>query len=482
MIAHNSPEVQQKADDFYLAARDLGLFTQLKYCGFIKTRGFCIAAVVFSLLTQVFCFSNLYWRMLSAWGRSVLDCGKDVFYDALTDGHFNWTKLCTRVAAAFVRKLRMGEDSSACFIIDDTIIGRSRSKKVELLARVHDHVFHRTTKGFTQLLLSWTDGRSTIPAAFCMLSSPEKKNRLMPAVKTDGRTQGALRRREAVMHKPEMVITLLKRTLNEGIKADYVLMDTWFMAEPLLPGIRKLDLHVVGMVKQLKQRYFIGKEAYTLPALPETVRGCAGKGSDIVGSVCAKTKASPEVKLVFIVNRNKRSGFLSILSTDVSLSDGEIVRLYARRFSIEANFYNMKHFFRLVNENQGRSFDSTVAYSALCVLRLLILEWIERGTNDTATIGGLFRKVREEQLLVPLEEAVGRLLKLFTSIPGLLIEKGLMDPKHREEAMELIHEMLNSAFNSTGGFISAFIASCRAKAAEPPAPAALAGTGNSSCF
>lgn len=102
MIAHNSPEVQQKADDFYLAARDLGLFTQLKYCGFIKTRGFCIAAVVFSLLTQVFCFSNLYWRMLSAWGRSVLDCGKDVFYDALTDGHFNWTKLCTRVAAAFV--------------------------------------------------------------------------------------------------------------------------------------------------------------------------------------------------------------------------------------------------------------------------------------------------------------------------------------------------------------------------------------------
>lgn len=475
-------EVQQKADDFYLAAKDSGLFTQLKYCGFRKTRGFSVAAVVFSLLTRVFCFSNLYWRMRSAWGRSVLNCGKDVFYDALTSGHFNWTKLCTGVAAAFVRKLRLNKDSRACFIIDDTIIGRPRSKKAELLARTYDHVFHRTTKGFTQLLLSWTDGRSTIPAAFSMLSSPGEKNRIMPAVKTDGRTQGALRRREAVMHKPEMVITLLQRALNEGIKADYVLMDTWFTAGPLLLAIRKPDLHVAGMVRQLKQRYFTGKTAHTLPPLLKMVRGRTAKGSGIAGSVCAKTKSGPEVKIVFIVNRNKRSEFLSILSTGVSLSDEETVRLYARRFSIEASFYNMKHFFRLVKENQGRSFDSTVACSALCVLRLLIPEWIERGSSDTATIGGLFHKVREDQLPVPLESAVSRLMKLFISLPGLLIEKRLMSPEHRWQAMELIHEMLNSAFNSTGGFISAFITSCRAKAAEPPAPGTLTGTGNSSCF
>ena len=128
-----------------------------------------------------------------------------MFYDALTSEHFNWTKLCTRVAAAFVRKLRLNKNSKACSIIDDTIIERPSSKKVELLARTYDHVFHRTTKGFTQLLLSWTDGISTFPAAFSILSSPSEKNRITPAVKTDGRTQGALRRREAVMHWPEMV-------------------------------------------------------------------------------------------------------------------------------------------------------------------------------------------------------------------------------------------------------------------------------------
>ena len=99
-----------------------------------------------------------------------------------------------------------------------------------------------------------------------MLSSPGEKNRIMPAVKTDGRTQGALRRREAVMHKPEMVITLLQRALNEGIKADYVLMDTWFTAGPLLLAIRKPDLHVAGMVRQLKPLLHRQNGPYPAPA------------------------------------------------------------------------------------------------------------------------------------------------------------------------------------------------------------------------
>ena len=34
-------------------------------------------------------------------------------------------------------------------VLDDSIIKRSRSKEVELLARVYDHVEHKFQKGFT---------------------------------------------------------------------------------------------------------------------------------------------------------------------------------------------------------------------------------------------------------------------------------------------------------------------------------------------
>lgn len=36
---------------------------------------------------------------------------------------------------------------------DDSVIRRNRSKKVELLARVYDHVEHKFQKGFTLLTL-----------------------------------------------------------------------------------------------------------------------------------------------------------------------------------------------------------------------------------------------------------------------------------------------------------------------------------------
>ena len=56
-------------------------------------------------------------------------------------------------------------------ILDDSVIKRNRSKKVELLARVYDHVEHKFQKGFTLLTLGWSDGYSFIPTGFNLLSS-----------------------------------------------------------------------------------------------------------------------------------------------------------------------------------------------------------------------------------------------------------------------------------------------------------------------
>ncbi len=70
--------------------------------------------------------------------------------------------------------------------------------------------------------------------------------------------------------------------------ADYVLMDTWFTHEPLIQSILKEGLHVIGMVKQLKQKYTYQGKDYTLKELrtllPKNIMG------NVLGSVTVLTK------------------------------------------------------------------------------------------------------------------------------------------------------------------------------------------------
>jgi hypothetical protein len=42
---------------------------------------------------------------------------------------------------------------------------------------------------------------------------------------------------------------MIKRAVEEGVSADYVLMDTWFTQQPLIKSIVEIGLDVIGMVK-----------------------------------------------------------------------------------------------------------------------------------------------------------------------------------------------------------------------------------------
>ena len=134
------------------------------------------------------------------------------------------------------------------------------------------------------------------------------------------------------MSKTDAAVLLIQRALDFGIAADYVLMDTWFTTETMLKAVLKEGLHVIGMVKQLKQIYFYRGRAYTLPQLQKFVKNENADG--IFGSLVVTTKNGIPVKIVFGRNRNKKSECLYLLSTDCSLSSTEIVRVYGNRWSI----------------------------------------------------------------------------------------------------------------------------------------------------
>ncbi|MFT9816664.1 hypothetical protein [Lysinibacillus sp. NPDC056185] len=77
---------------------------------------------------------------------------------------------------------------------------------------------------------------------------------------------------------------MLDHSLNKGIIADYVLMDSWFTQAPLIKSIHDKGLFVIVMVKQLKQRYQYQGQRLTLLELYRKAKPSMGN-KDILGSI-----------------------------------------------------------------------------------------------------------------------------------------------------------------------------------------------------
>ena len=217
------------------------------------------------------------------------------------------------------------------------------------------------------LTLGWSDGATFLPIDFSLLSS--KKSQINGiSSKIDKRSSGYKRRMEALQSAPEQIPTMIQRAMNMGIEADYVLMDTWFTHQPLIKNIKDQGLDVIGMVKKLKQRYVVGDQRVSLEQLYRLAIPTDEK-KGILRSIHTVQANGVPVKIVFVRNRNKKSDWLAILSTDCTLSDQEIIRIYGMRWDIEVFFKTTKSLLKLQKEFQGRSYDSLISHTTIVFTR-----------------------------------------------------------------------------------------------------------------
>lgn len=147
--------------------------------------------------------------------------------------------------------------------------------------------------------------------------------------------------------EPDAVEALLEQALRAGFTADYVLMDSWFTQAPLLRELTAKGLSVIGIVKEMKQRYLVQGERMKLCEVFQSLP--ASNAKDIKGSFMVQTACGLPVKLVFVRNRNKKREWLAVLSTDVALDAAEIVRIYGMRWSIETFFQSDQKLFEIGN-------------------------------------------------------------------------------------------------------------------------------------
>ena len=154
---------------------------------------------------------------------------KNIFYRFLDSAKTNWLRFTILLSKKVIDSLEplTSDDRINAFIVDDSLFERTSCKKTELGAKVFDHCDRRYKKGFRLLSLLWTDSNTAVPVNSCPLSSTQDKNVLGPETSFDGRLLAGQRRKLSRMKGTKAMVELISKALSAGIKAEYVLFDTW---------------------------------------------------------------------------------------------------------------------------------------------------------------------------------------------------------------------------------------------------------------
>ncbi|MCL1817049.1 MAG: transposase, partial [Clostridiales bacterium] len=245
------------------------LGSALKQAGAYKQKGIPVATVFMYLLSLVYTGKSMFQDMRSttpfAQGLS-----KDTVYRFLNRMHINWQALLLSISLRVVVDIDRltSDDRNSAFIVDDTMYEALYAKKRELASLVHDHAAKGKQKykwGYRMLSLCWSDGVSLVPVAFRHLASADEKNQRCGAKPgLDKRSRAYSIRKEAVSKATDVLLILLKATLNAGIIAKHVLFDTWFAYPATIIKIVALGLNVTARVKDTtKIKYLVNGERKT---------------------------------------------------------------------------------------------------------------------------------------------------------------------------------------------------------------------------
>jgi len=368
-----------------------------KKCGIYKRSGHAPVRVLLEIVSLVFRGLTLFQATKS--DSSPLQ--KDMVHRFLKRAEIDWyqwfSQIAWKVAQDFMPAMG-SHQANDVLIIDDTMIERPRSKKVELLAWIWDHAKKRNVSAYQSVVLAVSDGMSVVPLDFRL----KVGNHLVDASTKQvvpASTPAAARREQAHRTKLELAIDMVGRAIQNGFAGSYLLVDSWYALPAFITTIvRDHRLHTIGQVRSNFRVVYHGT-SLTISQLHNLLRKRPGPGA-VLAQVTADLKSDPDepnvpVQIVFLHHRQRSQKWIALVTTDLDLEAEEIMQLYGRRWGIEVLFKMNKSYLRMTKELQSRSFDSMVAQVTISFLRYLYLGWNERQQLDSSTLGDLFLRETE---------------------------------------------------------------------------------------
>jgi hypothetical protein len=311
-----------------------------------------------------------------------------VLYDFLGREDINWRGLSSELARRVYQDNEIGVRSQRAFVVDDTSKARA-GRKVEGTSCYYDHTEGRMRKGHQVLQLGLAGEKGFLPVEAqivmgekCAIDKPKDK----PF--HDQRSSAARdMRRAREQTKHQLFRDMLQRALRAGFSARYVLADAWFGCKENI--LCCLDNEMVGIfqMKRGNLAYQYQGRSYTASQLYAKVqrrmqpknRQARYKTASLTVRLNLeiddrKSDRWVEVRLVFSapVRASSADTWVVFLCTDVTLSDGKILEVYALRWSIEVYFKEIKQHLGFLKEQSGR-YQLAYASVHLAALRYLLL-------------------------------------------------------------------------------------------------------------
>ncbi len=386
--------------------------------------------------------------------------GKDIYYRLKNNSGIDWRKILYILVNRFLYIVRNNQetpsDKPTCLIADDTVLPK-RGKAIESIGRVFDHKDHSYKLGFKGLFLTLFDGKSLLPLDFSMHSEMgRREDRPFGLKKSEIKKQyrkerssdkaGSIRKDEVVVSKTLMLIELIKRAWRKGIRAEYLLVDSWFIDEALIRFILKSSMFLLGMCKMDKRLYVYNGKSYNARGLLTRLQRTKAKRSRKLHArfydVIVVYKGI-QIKLFFSRFNNQDSWSL-LLTDNYSLTFDKAVEIYQIRWGIEVFFKEAKQYLNL-GKCQSEDFDAQIADISI-VMSVYIMLTLRKRFLAYEGFGKIFTDVQHEIIELTLWERLwGIFLELQMSILKVWnvdLEKVLSDAILDERVLQFLLLML----------------------------------------
>ena len=186
-----------------------------------------------------------------------------------------------------------------------------------------------------------------------------------------------------------------------------------------LHAVKALDYDVIGMVKKTPKMFFrYNNEDMPLTSIYKKNKKKRGRSKYLLSVMIEVVKDGGVIpaKVVYVRNRNKKKDCLCLISTDISLNEEEIIRIYGKRWDTEVFFKVCKSYLNLSKECNALSYDAMTAHTAVVFTRYMMLSLESREANDQRSMGEILLYFTDEMSDITWIQAFQMLLEMFCTI------------------------------------------------------------------
>jgi len=393
--------------------REIKIGTILKQSNFVKrSTGY----PVFAILLHFVYMLVMNKRQSSFVKQSDDAYAKDTYYRFIQSKRYNWRKLLLLSSQALISKVEpLQKNREAKLLIIDDTVEIKRGKQIEGSCKsLWSNKEHRCINGINIISLNFADSHSTFQLDFAISMNKSRRKEVDSFAQTlHHRSNAHSRRAEVNKGKNTLAMEMLKRALEQGISADYLLVDSWYAKPNFIKEARAEGVDVVARIANNNKIWNFKGKHKTLNSMYNSLSKVKYEKSGYYGKIyyhyfdtIAEHHTLGKVKLVFLHTGKE---LIILISTDLSLRAKEIIETYKKRWNIEQGYKDLREYFGLGKE-ENRLYEALIAKITLSMFTYNLVSYINRMQHEPQTLGELFRDLECEL------EALAISMQLFLQI------------------------------------------------------------------